>query len=290
MHIVEWLRPGDLKTGWDLYEMLEPIGIAARPEVPVTFRRVSTRAQLVAVVRTLRDEFATNGRIPLLHIETHGNDEGIGVSKEEHILWRDLMDELIPLNRQTGLRLTVVLAACEGIWGIQMLQPGRRAAAYLGLIGPKRTIESQALATAIQSFCRTAFERLDGNAAFKAMNDGIDPSEATFLSVSAQTTFAMVWRGYFQELCTEAGIERRLDSMEANAIAQRRAARLPDMSTRDKNRARALAREFLTNHRARFDELRRDFFFIAQFPENDVRFDVKFEDCQQTVAKPNAPV
>ncbi|HEY6894459.1 MAG TPA: hypothetical protein VI258_09845, partial [Rhodanobacteraceae bacterium] len=47
VHIVEWLRPGDAKTGWELFGELEPIGIASKPEVPVKFWRISTRQEFV---------------------------------------------------------------------------------------------------------------------------------------------------------------------------------------------------------------------------------------------------
>ncbi len=42
----------------------------------------------------------------------------------------------------------------------------------------------------------------------------------------------------------------------------------------------------LLNHRAHFERIRRDFFFIDQFPENEQRFDVKFEDCQSSPGGP----
>jgi hypothetical protein len=68
VHIVEWLRRGDSKTGWKLFE-LEPIGIASKPEVPVRFWRVSTRQEfsyveaVTAVLEHWRSDVNTSCRL-----------------------------------------------------------------------------------------------------------------------------------------------------------------------------------------------------------------------------------
>lgn len=109
VHIVEWLRPDDIiKTGWDLFNEVQPIGIMSKPQVEVEFHRIATRAEFIALLRGFEVDFRATGRLPLLHIETHGNDDGIGVSSTEGFTFLELMEELIPLNRLTGLRLVVV--------------------------------------------------------------------------------------------------------------------------------------------------------------------------------------
>jgi hypothetical protein len=119
VHIVEWLRPGDMRTGLDLFNELEPIEITSNPEIPVDFSCVSTRAEFVALLRVFEEDLRTTGRLHTLHIETHGSDDGIGVSHTEGLSFRELTEELIPLNMLSRLHLFVVLAACEGVWGIR---------------------------------------------------------------------------------------------------------------------------------------------------------------------------
>jgi hypothetical protein len=118
-------------------------------------------------------------------------------------------------------------------------------------------------------------------------DDGVDVTKPTFFAISAEGALKMVFRGYLQELCAPGEIERRVDAMEAKALQQRRDDGLPDMFSKDKQWARRLLRDSLVNHRAHFDRIRREFFFIDQVPENDQRFDVKFEDCQPS---PDGPV
>ena len=49
---------------------------------------------------------------------------------------------------------------------------------------------------------------------------------------------------------------------------------------RDIERGRERLRAHLSDHRDAFEKFRREFFFIDLYPENDARFDVKFEECQ----------
>src|SRR5207237_8664725 len=79
VHIVEWLRPGDRRTGAGLLDELEPLGIVSKSQVLTQLHRVATRADLLGVLRRIEGEFRATARLPVLHIETHGNYDGIGV-------------------------------------------------------------------------------------------------------------------------------------------------------------------------------------------------------------------
>jgi hypothetical protein len=98
--------------------------------------------------------------------------------------------------------------------------------------------------------------------------------------ISAENAFKVVFKNYLEKLCTPQAIEERLDRIEANGIAERRASGLPDMFAKDRARARKLVRERLCDHRRKFDEMRREFFYIDLCPENDERFDIKLEDVE----------
>jgi len=282
VHIVEWLRADDAKTGWELFGEIEPIGIVSKPEVPVTFWRVSTRHEFVDLFQQFKQIFRDTGRMPVLHIETHGDANGIGVSDDERIDWPDLMEIFIPFNRLTRLNLVAILAACEGFWGVQMLQPARNAAAFRGLIGPNRKISAGEMSAACLAFYRTALGQMKGDAAINAMNDAVDSTKETFRTVSAETAFKVVFKNFLEKLGTPQAIEERLDRITTNVVARRRAEGLPDMFTKDVERLRKLTREKLSDHRGKFEEMRREFFYIDPFPENDKRFDIKFEDASRT--------
>ena len=278
IHIVEWLPPGDLHTGRELFDELQPMGDLSRPPVDVDFRAVSTRTEFLELLQSFEAEFRRTGRIPVLHVETHGSADGIGASEEEGILWRELMDALIPLNRATAVNLVVILAACEGLWGIQMLQLDRRAAAFRGLIGPNRQLEAGQLQRGCLAFYRAVFRQGNGDEALRAMNDEFQ--EEIFWLVSPETAFKQVYRNYLKQQCSPEALERRAAAVAANIGRRRRADGLPGRYKAEIERDREISRRYLSDHRARFEELRREFFFIDEYPDNARRFDFTFDDCQ----------
>jgi hypothetical protein len=50
------------------------------------------------------------------------------------------------------------------------------------------------------------------------------------------------------------------------------------------SQARTIALIEISDHRRHFDEFRRQYFFIEEFPENDARFATTFEECQEDLA------
>jgi len=189
VHIVEWLQADDLRTGRALLDELEPMGLSSNPRVDVSFVRIQDREEFIATLHSIAADFRSSGRLPLLHVETHGSPEGIGSTENDQLTWPELMSQLIPLNQLTGLRLWVVLAACEGIWGLKMAQPVERAA-FLALLGPNRTITAGHLEVAVQRFYRTLFLNGNGNAAIDAMNATLLPEPVAFGIVNAEVLFS----------------------------------------------------------------------------------------------------
>lgn len=278
VHIVEWLPPGEAKTGWELFDELQPIGLASKPCVDVAFKRVRTRAELVAHIRDIQEDFRATRKLPLLHIEAHGFLDGICSSAGDEMLWAELMNELIPLNRLTGLRLFVVIAACEGLWGMQMLQPVERAA-FLALLGPNERISAGHLSKACLAFYRGMFHLANGNAAFKAMNEMVNPLKPQFGMVNAEMLFKHVYCAFLKELCTKAEITRRVDRLVAENARQFKAEFGVGMWAHEVAHMREFVRQHVEAHNEHFQRFRRQFFFIDLFPENDDRFPITIEDC-----------
>jgi hypothetical protein len=277
VHIVEWLNAGDATTGESLFHELQAMGAVSTPPVAVDFHRIDTRDELVALMRHFEGEYQQTRQTPILHIETHGDDNGIGTGAG--IDWPELTEELIPLNRLTGLNLVLVMAACKGFYGVQMLQPDRRAAAFRGLIGPNRTVTEDEVEDACLAFYRTIFDAHDGNAAHKAMNDAVDANAEAFWLISAEDAFKIVNRSHFEEHCTPDALGRRRDRLMSRLARRYRGQHGFDPSQQLAQQWFDEATAHLLDQRGLFERLRREYFFINQFPENDARFDVTFDQC-----------
>lgn len=278
IYIIEWLSAGDAKTGWELFDELQPMGLMSNPRVDVSFERVRTRDDFIACIRTIQEDFRTTRRLPLLHIESHGCLDGICSSEGDEVCWPELMAELIPLNQLTQLRLFVVLAACEGFWGLQMAQPVGRAA-FLALLGPSKPISAGRLSEALLVFYRSIFHDRNGNAAFKAMNDIVDPERPAFGMVNAEMLFKDVYGAFLRQRCTAAEQSSRVDRVVADYVQRFEFHRGVGMWAHEVEQVRALARQHVEAHDEHFEHYRQQFFFIDLFPENDRRFPITIEQC-----------
>jgi hypothetical protein len=278
VHIVEWLRPGDRRTGVELFDELEPLGIVSKPQVGTQLHRVATRIDFLRVLRSVEDEFRATARLPVLHIETHGDYDGIGVSDAEGFTFNELMEELIPLNTLTGLRLIVVMSACLGMWAIKMLQPVNRAA-FLAVIGPNRPMDDHELARGFQAFYRTMFQVGNGNAAYKAMNDAIDPSKPTFGMANAEMLFRMVYQDFLHDRCSPTELEKRVESLMHCIRWKYFIDHCRPMPMSVFEYWRTAMRQYVENHDEHFNRFRREYFMLDLFPENDRRFPLTLADC-----------
>jgi hypothetical protein len=194
------------------------------------------------------------------------------------------MNELIALNEHTRLNLLVILAACEGIWGLQMVQPVERAA-HRALIGPCRRVSSREVLTGSVTFYRTMFRDRSAVTAFRAMNDAIDPARKAFNVVTAEAAFQRVYTEYLRERCSERALAEREEAIVAGLGELTERAR--GSSAEELGRARRLVREHLRSHRHHFNQIRTKFFFIDLYPENDARFPLRFEDFGAAVDPPD---
>lgn len=278
VHVVEWLRPGDRRTGTDLLDEIQPLGIVSKPEVLTRLHRVATRADFIGAIRTIEEEFRSTARVPVLHIETHGNYDGIGVSEKDGFTFPELMDELIPLNTLTRLRLIVVMSACLGIWAIKMLQPITRAAC-LAVIGPNRKLEGHELARGFQTFYRTIFRTGDGNAAYKEMNDAVNPSKPTFGMANAEMLFSDVYRDYLHYRCSPAEIDERSKRSMHCLLWKYFIDHGKPMPLLVYEYFKTATRRNIESHDEHFDRFRQHFFMIDFYSENDRRFPITLADC-----------
>jgi len=277
VYIIEWLVEGDAKTGWDLFGELQPLGLMSKPKVDVSFTRVQNKAELIANVRSIAEDFRITRKLPLLHIETHGFEDGIGAANDDHILWPELMEELIPLNELTQMRLWIILAACEGWWGLKMAQPATRAA-FLALLGPKKEISAGNLSTALQVFYRSIFADRNGNAAFDAMNNAVDPTNPTFEIVNAEMLFKLVYGEFLKATAEELSV--RVERIVAIEIARFKASK-GGMWRHEVEQAREMAHGHVHAFDAQFAHYRSQFFFIDLFPANEQRFPFTLDDCRK---------
>jgi hypothetical protein len=120
------------------------------------------------VLEKIRYE-ATNGVFPIVHIEAHGSKDGLEVASGDFVEWEAFRKSLTEINISCQNNLTVIMAACEGIYLFQIVQPIHRAP-FCVLIGPKRKVTAGELEKDYSSFYSELLESFDGNKALDKLN------------------------------------------------------------------------------------------------------------------------
>ncbi len=132
--IVEWLNPQDQKTGRLLHNWLQ----GRRPSWSV-YVPCKSKADCLAAIERATVRAQQSGMMPVLHLEAHGNENGLegpdGLGGSEFLTWEELTDPLQRLNLATGCNLVVLMAACTGFAGVKAFSRGPRAPA-VALVGP----------------------------------------------------------------------------------------------------------------------------------------------------------
>jgi len=150
--ILEWLHPQDRMTGRQLHNWLQH----QRPSWSM-YVSCGSKAEILAALATVTNRARQSNLIPLLHIEAHGDEDGLegpdGTGGADFLCWEELADPLQQLNLATACNLVVFIAACTGFAGIKAFYRGPRAPA-VALVGPVDRIMDGDLLRGTKEFYR----------------------------------------------------------------------------------------------------------------------------------------
>lgn len=262
--IVDSIPAGERNTARELHQ---DVGLRAQvfaPAPEVLYRRVESRAELLELLPELTAAALAAGDIPVLHIECHGNDDGLALADGSFATWPDLKEPLTSLNVATGMNLLVVVAACDGSALTYTLGLVDRAPLH-GLIGPTRAVAPEELMRAYLALYETLLRTRSARQAVDAMRAAMPD---TFVYRAAQWLFQYVWDHY---QATHETPEARLER------GRRMAANPPDDYDGPPIQPEQFAQMLADNNREFFDNYRRRFFLCDLFPEHEARFTVRYD-------------
>lgn len=110
--ILDAVPPGERQTGLELFHTLDA-KLTGHDVLTVERGVCGTPAALLAALDRLSEE-ASQGIIPLIHIECHGGRKGLSLPDKKTLEWHHVAKRLNEINLHTGFNLVVVLAACFG--------------------------------------------------------------------------------------------------------------------------------------------------------------------------------
>lgn len=266
--ILDSIPDGELNTARRLYEDLEICAAAYSPTPGIAYLRVENESSLFDYFRQLRLQNEQNDVFPLLHIESHGYEDGLQLSDRSLVSWKRLKEVLIPLNVAMRLNLMVVLASCFGGAFTKVLLPTDRAPVW-GLIGPTQEISSGELETHFSTFYRTLFFTGSPKAAIDAFNQVSDHSK--YWKTTAEWFFYNAWKGYKEKLCTPQKLKARARGIRNRAKLQKMVPLL---------KVSEFKKRLIRQEPEEFNKFRDCYFMYDLYPENQQRFSVTYKKAE----------
>ena len=128
VYIIESLPDGDLKTGRNLYEKLRQEWLS-NADYESVYEVIHTKKELIQLLLELTEKVKAkdNHTFYILHFETHGCENGMYLSSDEEITWRDLFSMIRPINVYMYDTLLVVLSMCDSKSIAYNIEPGERS-------------------------------------------------------------------------------------------------------------------------------------------------------------------
>lgn len=262
--IVDSIPAGERNTARELHQDVDLRAQVFAPAPQVLYQRVESSGEFLALMTELAAAAADTRDIPLLHVECHGDNDGLAFADGSFATWVDLKQPLTSLNIATGMNLLVVVSACDGSALTYTLGLTDRAPLH-GLIGPVRPVAPAELMRAYLAFYETLLRTRSAGQAVDAMRaDNPD----TFVYRAAQWVFQYVWDHYQS---TQETPEARLER------GRRMAANPPDDYDGPPILPEQFAQLLADKNREFFDEYRRKFFLCDLFPEHETRFALHYK-------------
>src|SRR6266550_8567774 len=112
--IIESLRPGDFRSGRELYEKtIAPVSVADGGFLSELYE-ITTARELLGALRTIHHGAKLFHRSPIIHMAAHGNKEGLELASRDFVPWSEIAPALTAVNEASRMNLLVVAAMCSG--------------------------------------------------------------------------------------------------------------------------------------------------------------------------------
>jgi hypothetical protein len=269
--VLESLPAGEISTGKNLYENVLIWKEMNYTGLSCTFNKISNTKDIIEALEIIYNETKNNNIHPVIHIEMHGNKNGLSTSSGDFLEWNTLYPYLQRINISCQNNMLLTLAACYGIY-ITKISKTTKPAPFWGLVAPVKPIKSRDLEISFQSFYEEILNSHNGDIALKKLNTTYGNDEKTrYAFWPCVLIFKEAYKAYYKNNCTGKSFRGRIENLVTKVRIANPTIPITQLRRDVKNK--------LKNHDEYFSECRKIFFMIDKFPENDIRFPITKNDC-----------
>ena len=238
--IIESLREDEKKTGRLLRNDLEMIAISLGDRFAVRYATAQSTDELQSLLIELRAFVVESGGIGLcLHIECHGDKDGIQLADGSQVSWDRLRPLLAGIHLASRMNLIFWLASCHGGYFVLACRY-HETVPFTVLVGPGNEIDPSTLLAFTCTFYTELFRTRDVTEALTVA--GAVRPDISYINFSAVGVF-------------RTALAARIKGTPPELRAQTRAVEEP-----------------------RFDQWRHTFFALDEYPENANRFAITYAE------------
>lgn len=272
--VIESLAEEELKTGTRLFEDRLMHLDSYSENLSGELISVEDSDAFINCLRKISQRIPKENIVPIIHIECHGDEEGLMLADGNHLPWNRFRNELIKINFASRLNTLVVIGACDGanLIGTATQMDG---APFFGVIGAQDDVKAGDLERRFRDFYAVLFDAKDGDMAMEALNKNIGDNEPRFRFIGARALFEASFRSYYWKFCRGKGKRERIEFLVSRVLQN------PEIKARGIKHARAKVKEQFANPEDDFEFFRKRFFFTDHLPEVLERFPMIFEDVIQ---------
>lgn len=272
--VIESLRESDLRSGRDLFDGTIAPACHADPGLLGELYTPAYRTDFFAVLASVKKMARDFGRSPVIHLETHGNTDGIELGSGEFVNWSEIAPVLAAINQVSRMNLLVVSAMCCGWHMSSILRPTDRAPAF-GIIGTDEDdISAGDLYSAMKRFYGELLSSLDLRRALDEANEHAPLADSRFWLQGAELLLCRVFAHYMSEVEGIGAQAERVSRLVADI------ARIRDLDVTETMQLRDELTQTINDHASWFEWYRSRFLMLDLFPENDARFPLRYDDCK----------
>ena len=238
--VIQSLRNGDRPTGRLLREDIEAVAFPYGNNLQVHYKTAQNPGELEFLLRELAAYVTLTGRAPVLHIECHGDADGVQLTDGSYILWTRLKPLLVEINLASRMNMFLVLACCYGGYFAAECRY-QEPVPFAYVVGPGKDIYPDPLFAFTGAFYTELLRTRDVTQALTVAGGGRD--DISYFSMSAVGIFRIALAAHI----------RSHGSAEARA-------------------------KLRIIEESRYERWRRQFFALEQFPENAERFAITYAE------------
>jgi hypothetical protein len=270
--IIESLGNNDERTGKNLYDNL--CGIFG--EQTAEYYYVTNPDDFFGILDQIEHGTKNSGLMPIIHIEVHGNKEGICLEDRQAIIWNDIFRPFREINLAAGNNLMVVLAACYGLSLRNIFaEAGIERAPVYAVLGPDREVEPFEIKTFFKDFYKKLFDSLNPAEALNTSSYNI--TEKVFEMHDCISIFSAAYLKYVNNNVKNETDRKKRTAKIIEDFEKEKSVKIESYKRKEFEN---YIESRLLNGEYDFDRIKKRYFMINEFPENGSRFNIFYNDIE----------